>query len=191
MLKDEVTNPKFSVIANETFETQILNPVLSLTKDITDTNELFVRSIQLHEIFKKRSTFPVGIPSKVNLRLPINPIPIPPLPTMGNNIKKIGRHVQETIKFLIINKSISDSEIENLLSKPYSKDIFNINFAFLRKLNDDRFDEIGFSRYYSTPVEINGKQYYLCSQWIENSRHKFDEWVKRMEKTMVCYHLCT
>ncbi len=45
-------NFEFRIIANDEFKTQILDPVINM--DIEDTNELFVRSMQLFKMFKKQ-----------------------------------------------------------------------------------------------------------------------------------------
>ncbi len=42
----------FSIIANNDFNEQIIAPVLSLSKEIADTSELFLRSFQLVNLFK-------------------------------------------------------------------------------------------------------------------------------------------
>ena len=42
----------FEVIANDDFETKILDPVLNVSNDVADTSEMFLRSYQLVQMFK-------------------------------------------------------------------------------------------------------------------------------------------
>lgn len=44
---------RIQVICNEKFDTELLQPVLSVSKDVSDTNELFMRSHQLLSMFNK------------------------------------------------------------------------------------------------------------------------------------------
>jgi hypothetical protein len=44
---------EFILYANDTFQNQVLNPVIERSKTVADTSELFIRSIQMNNLFKK------------------------------------------------------------------------------------------------------------------------------------------
>ena len=45
----------FILLANEDFQNEILEPILKVSDDVADTNELFVRSYQMTQMFEKKS----------------------------------------------------------------------------------------------------------------------------------------
>ena len=49
-------NTSIEIISNEKFQNEILNPILSISDDIADTSELFLRSYQLTRLFGKKVT---------------------------------------------------------------------------------------------------------------------------------------
>jgi hypothetical protein len=44
---------EFILYANDTFQKQVLNPVVERTKTVADTSELFMRSVQMNNLFKE------------------------------------------------------------------------------------------------------------------------------------------
>ena len=52
-LKAESISCEIELISNEKFQNEILNPITDLSKNVADTSELFLRSIQLVNIFHK------------------------------------------------------------------------------------------------------------------------------------------
>lgn len=106
--------------------------------------------------------------------------------TSGANTSQlpIGKYVRETLNQLIIGNRISRDEIEKLQRADYSKQTFDIQFAFLKKrFPPDSKERI---RYWKNPVVINGEQFFVCSQWYEvpanNDRPYYENWLKRMSK---------
>lgn len=70
-------NFNFSVYANDSFETEILNPVLNISSNVADTTELFLRSCQMLNLFSNSCTSTKEIPPQRqvqhNQRQRINP----------------------------------------------------------------------------------------------------------------------
>lgn len=99
---------------------------------------------------------------------------------------KIGKLVQETMRKLCYNNILTIEELEKLSSEKYSCDTFNLNFPVLKLYNptlsfdEQKRDSKGYNRYYSFSLTVNGRQYLLCSQWIENlHRQKYEEWLEK------------
>lgn len=53
ILEDINLNFEIKIIANEFFLENVFNPVISILDNIADTSELFVRSLQMYNLFKK------------------------------------------------------------------------------------------------------------------------------------------
>jgi hypothetical protein len=101
-----------------------------------------------------------------------------------NNSKlPIGKYVRETLNELIINNLISSDEIEKLQREDYSKQTFDIQFPFLKKILNSNDPE--WIRYWKPSVTINGERYFVCSQWYEvtanNDRPYYENWLKKMK----------
>ena len=92
--------------------------------------------------------------------------------------KKVGIIVQNDFKKLLESNILSEYIIEKLQEQEYCKNIFDINFAVLLKLqngtniSEQRKDHLGRDRYYATPITINGEKYFLSSQWYDRNKQK-------------------
>ncbi|MDD6564522.1 MAG: HNH endonuclease [Clostridiales bacterium] len=92
--------------------------------------------------------------------------------------KKVGIIVQNDFKNLLESNILSEYIIEKLQEHEYCKNAFNINFAVLLKvrngtnISEQRKDHLGRDRYYATPITINGKKYFLSSQWYDRNKEK-------------------
>jgi hypothetical protein len=101
-----------------------------------------------------------------------------------NNEKgAIGKYVRETLNELIINNFIDNDEIEKLQRADYSKQTFDIQFPFLKKIfSQNPIERI---RYWKNPIIIRGVSYFVCSQWYEvpanNDRPYYENWLKKMK----------
>ncbi len=101
-----------------------------------------------------------------------------------NNRKlPIGKYVRETLNELIINNLINSDEIAKLQREDYSKQTFDIQFPFLKKILNSNDPE--WIRYWKPSVTINGEMYFICSQWYEvsanNDRPYYENWLKKMK----------
>jgi hypothetical protein len=97
---------------------------------------------------------------------------------------RIGKYVQDKLRELFYSDTLSSEEINRLTDKQYSKDVFNLNFSVLLELNPDlpfdkqKRDENGYNRYYNFTLQAYGKQYLLCSQWVDHlHREYFEKWL--------------
>lgn len=90
---------------------------------------------------------------------------------------KIGELVRDIMDYLIANNLLSNEDIFNLRDREYSKKL-GIWLPVLVASESETKDASGRTRYYSNPLSINGKEYYLCREWKEEMRKSFVEWAK-------------
>lgn len=167
-------NPKFETIVNDDFNNEVLNPIIAMSNDIADTNELFLRSVQLWKLFE----------NKPKQKPPEKKPPLIEDKTNTDVIKeKIGKHVQGCLHRLVNDQLINDDEIIKLLNPEYSKKVFGLGFSFLRRQHEGRLDGNGRIRYYAKIWKINGSPYYFCSQWYEKQWSQFDTWFDEIKFT--------
>lgn len=107
-------------------------------------------------------------------------------------ILKIGKYVQESMRRLFYENKLTEDEIERLTSNSYSNNNFNLNFAVLKQydpaipFDEQKRDSKGYNRYYSFTLSAYGKQYLLCSQWVEYlHRDKFEVWLAKLDNKNV------
>lgn len=170
--KNNDLNFRFRFLGNQDFEEKVISPVVSLSNEVADTSELFMRSIQLYSLFgnKKRA---------------INSNATSKVVEVSDEIK-IGQLVRTTFNRLFSQKLFSDEVLNNLQDANYSKRTFGIPYPALKKINPDeptakqKLDHKGRARYWSDEF-ANGK-YLLCSQWYERHRKKFLEWLSNIDR---------
>lgn len=107
-------------------------------------------------------------------------------PSDGEPEMKIGTLVQTTFRELVKRKALSKEDVENLCKRDYSNWTFGLNFAMLKEVDLEngipidvqKRDNKGYNRYYKELFDINGKKYFLCSQWYDGlHREKYLEWL--------------
>ena len=149
----------FRIIANAEFQELVLKPVLLVSKGIKDTNELFMRSYQMVQMFDLESSKTTNDYNNEYSEL------------------KIGKIAQVVLREILQNGKVDRNEILNLQDKAYSKKTFNINFPLLVK-QEKKYEKI---RYYAEPVIIKKENYALCSQWVEKDRTLLLKWINEHE----------
>lgn len=100
---------------------------------------------------------------------------------------KIGKLVKNLMTIILEKDLITETEIQNLQKKEYSKLTFNVIFPLLKRV-DNKFSlkENGMingnPRYYSKSIENNKTEYLLTNEWKEYNRENFMIWLKRKVK---------
>ena len=146
---------KFRVIANEQFKESIIETLLKEENNIADTNELFVRSFQMLQMYGM-------LPKAGKVRRAKSFAPA--LYSDGELAEyKVGKLVQEYMRPILESGKISSEEIEKLRNREYCRDTLNISFPLLVKPGED----YNRAKYYAEPAVINGEEYMICSQWYE------------------------
>jgi hypothetical protein len=165
----------FRIIANDDFRDKVLLPILKASNGVADTNELFIRSYQMMQMFEKKASSSALDKTAA--------IVSPRAQTVEEAEEtyaemKIGKVAQLVMRPILESGHLSDREVLQLQSKAYCNEVLNLNFPLLVKA-DTAFDK---ARYYSEPVNINGIDYMMCSQWIErpenNDRPFLMQWIR-------------
>lgn len=171
-------NYNVRIIGNDDFEEKIMQPVIASTSLVADTSELFMRSMQMYNLFsntkgkseisKKRMSRKVSMPE--NIEVTNND---------GLNEMKIGVLVRSTLTKMLNNHEISKEEIELMQTPIYSKETFDIQYPVLRKASLSNGQKV--LRYWAGAVESYGEKYFICSEWYEvpqnNDRPYFMKWL--------------
>ncbi|MDR6123486.1 hypothetical protein QFZ87_003083 [Bacillus sp. SLBN-46] len=97
--------------------------------------------------------------------------------------EKIGQLVRKEVGKLARNGQLSEEMVQNLLDERYSKETFNLNFPFLRKIEKGQYISKqkfinGYVRYWSEAFVINGGTYIICNNWHERHRTEFLNWLE-------------
>lgn len=111
----------------------------------------------------------------------------------GNYYVKIGKMMRGILGKTIQNGILNDEELIKLQDAEYSKKIMNLNFPVLKVVEENQLladvkkDAKGYNRYYDSIVLYKGKQYVICSQWVENlHRESVTIWIReKMVKLLV------
>lgn len=167
----------FKLIGNEDFEEKILNPIILLSSQVSDTSELFIRAFQLYNLFSGNNSSKNNDKKKLNYK------------KLSENSEysefKIGALVRYKLNELLQNNILTDDEILKLQNAEYCKKTFDLNFPLLLKIDFNlqdttiqRLDAKGYPRYWK---EVFGKKYFACSQWVEKSKPLFENWLKALE----------
>jgi hypothetical protein len=175
----------FSLICNEAFRDKIFNVVTALSKSVADTSELFMRSIQMYNMFNQDSSEKYdSLPSNNTTKKQI---------VTYTNLKgfeeiKIGALVKTSIARLIDSELLDSNELDRLKEFEYCKRIFNINYPFFREYENGTNEREqtminGYRRYHAKPYQIDRKLYFLCNDWYEDkNRSYFLAWLNKFEK---------
>ena len=160
-------NYKIRIITNEDFNDKVLEPVLSVLGDVADTSELFMRSLQMYNLFAgKRPKMMSGTtrnPSQRKITPELEVIDYNGID--GLEEMKIGVIVRMVLRKKLENGEVTKQEIEQMQTKEYSKETFDIQFPLLQKASLTNGQSP--KRYYALPVRIYGEDYFLCSEWYE------------------------
>lgn len=150
---------KIEIISNKQFEDEILNPTLSLSNDVADTSELFLRSYQLTQMFgnRRQST----------------PTPTNDLDDDLDSEIKIGKLVQNSFDELFANNRLSDDEIRNLMDLEFSRKTFKMS-SYPILTTTELISEKDKKRYYK---KVYGSKFLLCSQWVRTHKSHFEKWL--------------
>ena len=163
---------RFRIIANENFREEVLNPVLLVSKDVADTNELFLRSYQMMEMFEYRTD---TSPSE----LLENSTAEQEETEWKDGDVKVGKIAQTMLRKMLEEGAASEKEVEQMQTAEYSKAVFDLNYPLLAKADSD-YSRV---RYYTKPLVIRGTMYMLCSQWFEtetnNDRPYLEKWMEQ------------
>lgn len=152
------------IICNQDFKSKILQPVMKISGDVADTSELFMRSLQIINLFEDSTPYEGRKHKRTDTE-----IQLPKGNPFGNtdvlSEMKIGVIVRTFLRNLLEQGAASEEEVQQMQTKEYSKETFDIQYPLLlpvQNINDSRP-----ARYYSAPITVHGNQYFLCCEWFE------------------------
>lgn len=154
--KNEGFETEFKLIINNDFKREIVEPISQYASEISDSNELYLRAIQLERLF--------GLGGSMQTD------------GMDESNEKIGKVVQNEMFPLLQSNKVSESEIQDFLDLDESKAQFGLNYPLLMKRDDCDCSELRI-RYYSQAIMINNEMYKVCSQWYAKSLGKVRSWI--------------
>ncbi|MBK5243092.1 hypothetical protein [Clostridium sp.] len=109
--------------------------------------------------------------------------------TGENNFNvKPGEYVKSHMLKLFRDRAYAEELIQSFLEKNYSKDMINVNYPLLKKIDmkssiseQARID--GMPRYWVKPIiDIKGEKYLICSQWYQWNIRDFEQWYEKVSK---------
>lgn len=166
VLKDLGLNYKIRIIGNDDFNEKILEPVLNVLGDVADTSELFMRSLQMYNLFATKRPKQVRTQRSTTARKITTELKVIESEGMdGLEEMKIGVIVRTVLRKILEDGKVSNEEIEKMQTKEYSKETFDIQFPLLQKATLTQGKSP--ARYYSAPLKVYGEEYFLCSEWYE------------------------
>lgn len=167
VLSDSGLSCHVRLVANETFNAELLMPVLdACSAGVADTSELFLRSMQLYKMFDGADFV---VESTQNAPVNVQPV------NAAEEVS-IGKRVQTTVRELLESGRCSEEEIVMLTKVDYCRQVFGLYFPLLSR---EQVQTSGQPRYYASPVTINGNTYYLCSQWYARQRSALERWIAK------------
>jgi hypothetical protein len=174
---------RFHLICNGDFRDKVFNVVTSLSKSVADTSELFMRSIQMYNLFTSETVRQESKQQKKRGKAGSSDFKV-------FEEMKIGELVRSSFTRLAANNLLDYKEVEYLTQAEYSKTIFNVNHPVLKEYNEEipltkqRMDSKGYPRYYKDLYLIIGKQYLLCNHWVEDlSMSYFIAWLNDIDNS--------
>lgn len=175
LLEDMGFSFTFRLIGNEEFYSKVLQPILLSSDSIADTNELFMRSYQLLQMFpaeqENAEVFETNTMQKSNKETTEGP---------SENMAayeemKVGKLVNICVRQCLVSGMVTPDEIEQLQNREYSKKILHqVSFPVLVK----RTGEYDLNRYYKDPLKVNGVEYMLCNMWSEREKVYVLQWLQ-------------
>lgn len=169
------------VIANESFNELVLQPILLASQGVADTSELFIRAYQMYRMFSNE-----GIEKSKSRTEDCSGVCFPQTEEISLKREvygelKIGKLVQLVLKPLLIRK-VTESELRMMQEAEYSKKTFGIQYPLLLKTSEP----VAERHYYKDIFCINGENYRLCCEWFEtaanNDRPYVEKWIREHEE---------
>ncbi len=175
-IADKVTeyypDMRLSLIFNEEFTNEIYNQVNECSDKISDTNELFIRSIKLAKVCDSFQA--LQKPTKSDF------IPKSLLDTKtkrGGNEQTIFAVLEELKQRGLLKTNLLDK----LQSNTYTKKNFKISsFPFLLKKNEFPNTDFERCRFYKNLFVFDGVEYMVCSQWIPERIRLLSQWLEKI-----------
>lgn len=170
----------FQLICNESFNSRLIERLDLASKEIADTSELYMRSIQMYKMFSNNDKSQVKKKKDVVVRK-VKDMNDHEIIDDYRDIK-IGALVRLSLPKLLKSGELDNDMITLLQDEHYSKETFDMNYPILREVNpslsimENRYVG-GYTRYYSFVTTFKGKDYLITSEWFERNKAKYVLWL--------------
>ena len=160
-----------------------------LTKELMTEliKQYFLENYSEQEVDDALSEYVISVVRKTAVQIPtvLTPFVKPFVKTLTpSSGEKVGEIVQNKLAPLLQSGKVSKEVIGYLCNLDYSKQFFGVSsYAVLKKtsreeINNDRM-YAGHSRYYKQYLIIFGEYYLLTSQWLDKSKDKVVEFIRK------------
>ena len=155
---------RFNLILNERFNDEILRPVIHSGEQVSDTAELFLRGMQLIEIFEAKGQVRTGQKAKPKRK---------PVAVQAPD-EKIAAYARRVLPPVL--NTLSQEDVDDLCNVEWCKFTFKLSCALLSK---EKIVVKGKNRTDAKPLNILGQNYYMTNDWHEKNRGPIDAWIMR------------
>lgn len=168
------------ILANESFNNEILLPVTQVANNVSDTSELFMRGFQLFNLFDKRQIKSISIPKEPKIRQEKIAQSADDIISGYENLK-VAEIARTALPPILESGRIPAEIIALMQTKEYSKENFDLQYPLLAKKSQYTTRSV---RYMAKPIlNVFGEEYYLCSEWFKkpaanNDRPYLLRWIK-------------
>lgn len=151
-----------------------------VANNVSDTSELFMRGLQLLNLFNKRQVKPISMPKEPKIRQEKIAQSSDDI-ISGYETLKVAEIARIALPPILESGRIPAEIIALMQTKEYSKEIFDLQYPLLTKKSQYSARPV---RYMAKPIiNIFGEEYYLCSEWYEkpganNDRPYLLRWIK-------------
>ena len=118
---------RLRIIANDDFQNMVLEPILMVSGGVANTNELFIRSYKMIQMFEGKHKIAKTV---ISLGTPD-----------AYRELKVGKLAQIVMRSILESGKVSDEEILEMQQKEYSKIKFNQSRSVLVKA-DEEYDVV-------------------------------------------------
>ena len=170
VVKKYYPTSKLSLIFNEDFYSQIYIQVVEQIDNISDDNDLFLRSIKISKIAESFAPKPIkSTKSKKATSAPIAPSSTPS--AVAASGLKIGQYAKYVFTKLLTTGQLSPAQISDLSDKKYCSKTFKLSYAVLAD-----YSSSADLKFYYKDGRVLGL-YLVCREWKDVSRTYIDAWL--------------
>lgn len=150
----------------------IIDKLVSCADDISDSNDLFIRSVKLLQSAK-------ALPQSKQTNNNIGTSNLQKGAVANNNSKSNNKtKIFTIVDFLTKSNLFTQELVQKLCDANYSKQALGLKYPFMKELKNIPSNEN--CRYYATVITLNGKCYKICNDWYVKQLERLDEWFKNI-----------
>ena len=183
-------NPKLETLPvvvnflNQEFETESLSEAAQKSKkeiaqsDVKMTNQMLSnleRLMALHDSthLVKPAHYKANLPAKFKRDIQVDNSLIPS--------ESVAELADTVLRKYLEDGTITDDEIYEMRFIDFAEENFGLEYPLLLRDKAMTFEDS--PKYFKKPVTIGKEKYYLCNQWTEDHREKFEQFIKKIHRS--------